>query len=501
MDEKRSNIIDLSNKQNNDIMTNTSEEEIFKAVEDLGQSLIWDTDIKYEDLLGDYDLEEEGSLEIDKNRIKGKTFNKLGLNQTKVKSKPEKKRSGKWLVAAALLIIMMSTLFSRDVIAGIIKVFQYIPGINMIVEDKGDVDRYVLRDIVRVDRDGKSFDIVSVMVENEKNLILVSLRGEGEPYQDVSVEFKDGRTYNLSMSSAGGGGSTWHGDFMYEKRYAPKETEDFNYKEGQEINIILGSNNDIKVPVVLKRAEVYESYEQLGPTAMKNGLSITAIPKLKDGTLRVNLLTPLPNKTNIYEYGLSPDHNSEYKYMGILNEGITLKGSRNNVIKAEAGLSSYMTPLDEFTFDIKNSNLSDYSLVIPYVKMAYVVNRDIKIDVPRVGETINLDNNVFDFNGYKLKINSIERRKKDEVTLKIDTNYDETKEESLYEIKFWTKTPFIGPPVSKSWRGNYATEDEKVIGPMKEITIFLKRDDIKKLTINIWRIITVKRGPWEIKLK
>lgn len=460
-----------------------SEEELFMLMDD----------IKYEDLLGDLELGEP--LEnLDNKVVMDKTFNKLGLkNRKKV---PGIKR---WAAAAVLLLVILSMLSPRDVIAGIKRAFQYIPGLNIAMEK--NEERYVLKDRVKFNKEGKSLEVISIVIENEKNAIWLSVEGDTEQYRDARVEFRDGRQYKLSSYSIAGGGSKWSGNYGYERKFEKNNPGDFVYKEGEQIKIILGKEGDVVIPVSLKRADTFESYEELGPTCERNGLSITAVPKLEEGKLRVNLLTPSPQKGKIEEYGLNPNYkDEEFKYKGILGEKIALRDSQNKIINASAP-GSFSPPLDVFYFDLNALEKGQHRLVVPYVKMSYRVDKDIELEMPRVGEKIELDNYVVNLEGYKLKIESIERKREDEVVLKIDTGYDEAREESLYEIKLGVKIPFLGKPLYQSWGGSFVVGSEKVIGPMNEISVSLNKHNMKKLKLNIEDIVTVKRGPWEIDIE
>ncbi len=483
-----------------------SEEEMFEIMDSLTENKNIDDSfiLNIED---DY-FEDEINIENIKENVSKKTFEKLGIKRYSSKNSdiPTKKRFYKTTtfrkitVAAASLAIIFTIFTSDYVTATIKKLFQYIPGINATIQDEGE--KFILNKTTKISKDGSYIKLLSVVVDTKSQIISVSLRGNNKECKKVSVRFKNGEEYNLPTSSVASGGDEWAGDYFYNSRFIQDKRANFTYNENDEISIIFNDKENMALTVKLVKASSYQSYEELGPTVSKNGLTITAIPVIEGNELKVNLLTPNIDNQGVEEYCLRPDFNGdndEYRYTGLLAEKITLKDKKGNIINGR-GLNSYAPPLSEFYFKVSDSKDKVFKLTIPYIRMKYNVDKDVKIKLPKIGEKLEYKNTIVDLRGYKLNITSVERPEKNRVLVNIDTNYNAQKEESMFDIELGVKFPPLGDPVYNGWGALCTQTDEKIIGPMSQLDIQLEKVNIDEFDLNIKSIITIKKGPWEFDI-
>lgn len=472
--------------------TDYDEKDIFRLMDYMSKDL---NEIDYDMESDEFFKNHKESNYIDKNIIKSKAFEKIGVQYDNVNNIDKKSRSKvrrryiKNIAAAIIGVILLGGIFySKDVIAGIQRIFQYIPGKNIVLKDTGKTDRYILKDIVKGNKASKDLEVISVVVENEKKSIEVSIRGTGKKYKAVRARFKDGAVEELGLFGIGGSENEWHGTFSNE---GINKDSKFKYKEGETIDIIIGEKDDFVIPVRLEKANSFERLSELGPTCDKNGVSITAISKLKKDELKINLISSQISNGKLDQYALPPDYKClEYKSSALLSKGIKLLDNNGKEVRGR-GLTSYEPPLSEFYFDVKNHKGDKFKLVIPYITVEYKVDKDIELDVPRVGGKKEYENKVVDLKGYKLKIKSVSRLKNNELDIKLDTNYDESKDESMFNLNFGVHFPLVGEPVYNG--GSYEYGEN---GEIKGITIQLNKKNIDKMILYIEDIITVKRGPW-----
>lgn len=473
-------------------------------------------------LISDINVDESSPISNESlNRIKEKTFNRITktdssfVNTTEKKPKKSFTFSKKKAAIAAAICFLILTPFSDKVIADIKKAFRYIPGANQIIENEQNTDMYILQNGIKVSTKNGYAELLSVVIDNDKKVIYLSARGEEKEVSNASnmtienfapsVKLGNGKIIKLnngSMGSGGGDGSMhWQSDFSSDN----KDNKNIFYNDGEKIEIQLKvpNNDQINIPITLKKAINYNDYRELGPTCEKNGLSITAVPKWTDNKLKINLLTPKSNNFHVAEYGKNPNYkDEEYHYKGILDKTITLTDNVGKSYKISAS-GSYAPPLSEFYFHAdKNQNIS-YKLNIPYVMIEYNVDVKHKLTLPKVGEKINLNNEIIALkDDYKLKLLSINRTKKDEVVIEVDTGYDESKIESMFNLQLETdNTALFRKPDYNSWGAEYYEgNDKKSIGSLTKWIINLNHPDSSNLNLYISKFYTIKKGPWIIPI-
>lgn len=480
------------------------EDEIFEIMDSITEDQDILGDLKLD--IDDEAIEENLDFNSIKENVRNKTFKKLGIaSDSPVKSITSRKEKFyktvlfKKLTTVAAAIVVVISLFSSDyVTAAIGKLLQYIPGLNITVEEEGE--KFILKKAVNITRENSYIKLISVIIDNKKQNIFVAIDGNNKMCKKVSVKFKNGEIYELPYASIGSGGNEWSGNYAWEAEYNKVKKDAFNYNPGDDLKVILNDKENLTFTVKLEKPGTFQSYDELGPTNNKNGLSITAIPTLNNSELKINLLTPNIPEGRIDEYALRPDYSDNgYSYMGLLAEKMTLKDKNGNTVKGR-GLNSYAPPLSEFYFDISNNTNKEFKLTIPYVKVKYDVKKDVKITLPNVGQKLEYENNIVDLKGYKLKINSIEMPENNRVIINFDTNYDENTAESLLEIQPGVRHQLFKKPIYDGWGGSCRINDTNKIGPMNQLDIQLNKKNLHEFTLYIESITTVKKGPWEFDI-
>lgn len=506
-EKKTSSNLDIKKTLHTDIdyLDILSEDETFEIMDSLEENQQLGDNLKLN--IDDNALEEGLDFDSIKENVRNKTFEKLGISvECLVKSTTSKKEKFyktilfRKLAATAAAIVIIIGIFSSDyVTAAIGKLLQYIPGLNITLEQEDE--RFILKDTINITKGDNYIKLLSVIVDNKNQSIYVSIRGNNKKCKNVSVKFKNGKEYDLPIYSVGSGGSDWVGDYSYNPKFYKPKKDTFTYMDGDELNIILNDKENMLIPVKLEKPDTLHSYDELGPTVNKNGLSITAIPTLNNNELEINLLTPNIAGGRVDEYALQPDYkDNEYRHAGLLAGRITLKDKEGNILKGRTPNSLYTPPLSEFYFDISGNNNKEFKLAIPYVKVKYEVKKDIKIVLPEVGKKLEYENNTIDLKGYKLKINSIERPENTRVIINFDTNYNEEATESLLDIYPAVNIQLFGEPIYDSWSRSYEINATKTIGPMNKLDIELNKKNLHQFNLYIETITTVKRGPWEFDI-
>ncbi|GAA0182231.1 hypothetical protein SH2C18_46440 [Clostridium sediminicola] len=499
------------------------EKEMFNMMDELTDYI----DEKYLDVFDKEDINEEEMLDdIQLENIKKNVIEKLNVKEDKKeetkyinKRKKSRRRMKFSKIAAAILIIfgLLFVAYPNEVIAVLKKPLNYIPGINTVMDSEESSERYVLEKPISINQDGMKIELMSVIVQNDDNYIFVNARGNDEKifseengYKSINmlVKFRNGQVYNLKSGSMFSGGNDWNASYNNWSDVNEKNIKSrFLYKEGDTIEVIIGTEDKVNIPVTLIKAPSFEDYSEIGPTTEVNDISVTAIPSFDDNDLTINLASPKIQGQMIDQYALSPDfsfNQDRFKYKGILNERIALYDDYGNLVKGK-GVGSYTPPLSEFHFDITESVSNKFKLVIPYIKMKYNIDKKFRIKLPEVGESLEYEDYILDFNDYKLKINKIERINTipgESVKIYFDTGYDEYLDESMYSIMLAPGIKAFDEPIYQSWSGNFGEDDdENMVGALKVVDISLNKEGLKKFDLYIDSIITIKRGPWKFEIE
>lgn len=456
----------------------SNDKEMFSQMDGLSE-LLYKDDINLDVL--DCDIYKEDET-VNMNRVKNQTFKKLNIR------KPKKKSHVNKAAAIILLTVVAGTFAFTDVSAQIEKLFQYIPGVNRMVETNEAESLLVLdQPIIK-----ENIELISVVVDNSKNLISVSARGKGTNPHDVSAKLPNELVVDFPRYGVAGGFSDWTGD------YATEDKVDFNIKAGEVVIIVFG---DIEIPVSLVEADKVADQEELGATCIVNDIKITAIKDVADQDLTIHLFSPEKEGRRIDEYALPPYYEQkDYSFKGILNEKITLKDEAGNLVSSGGLGYSYSPPLSEFHFDINNVT-GKLILEIPFLKMNYYEDITVDIKLPKVGEKVEYDDFDVQLGDFSMTIQGVERTRADEVMIDLDVHYDEAAEESLYEVSF---TPDLGGLFNKEEYNGYSIQyvghENLVLGEIDKLYVQLNYDNLKVLPLHIDDFTTIIRGPWQFEI-
>jgi hypothetical protein len=436
-------------------------------------------------------------------RIKTTTYSKINQNTNddilKVTSKTKRFFSPKIIAATAALLAILILPFSKNVIAEINRFFKYIPGNNQVIESRVNGDVFVLKKSVKVNTENGYLELTSLVIDNEKSTISILARGRESGIEDLTIPSVSLKLKNGQIIQIHGGGFAASDNREWSINLSTSDNklkEPFDYKEGDIIDAVIEFENkfNVTVPAKLEKANSYEAYKEIGPTSVKNDLSITAVPMFYDDRLNVNLLYSSPIQNSMENY------NPKYSLISSLYQPVTLTDKNNNRYKnfSVNNISDSITPfLYELNFDVTAKENNSYKLNIPYIKTTYSNKISHKIKLPKVGKKIDFNNETIDLGDFKLKLLSTERKDKDNVIISVDTGYDYNKIESLSDIQLYgnKKNDY------DSWAGEYYSVSDK--NPnliLKQWTIKLNHPNSSDFTLTIESFDTIKKGPWIIDI-
>lgn len=408
-------------------------------------------------------VEEGKDMDIDNiklERIKKKTYSKVGVTPIKAGKKPKHKYK---LVASLLLALLVSTAaLNHDIVLAQVKrALMYIPGMNSVVHDsKGDT--YILKSSAKIEVNGGYIEVKGMVADGERTV--VTIVGEGiKAAKNISFMDANGETYKADIYSVGSGGDTWEGSYMHRGFIDPSK----------QIYIILEDYDNYNIAVNLQKAELFQSYDEIGPTTVKNNIGITAIPLREEGRLKLNLISSLKDDMRIHSYGGHVNHEKEtVKLLG--------RDDREYTVSMPGSYSI----LDTFYFDISQTNERNFKLEVPYIIGSYNHEEKIKLNIPKegtidIGETISLGD-------FPIEFTKIERIDREVIRVYVDTKYNKDSYINLIEFGLdGTKLP----KNSCSWLVDPETNaiqfyDINIKERMKSITLYLK-----EATVEV-------RGPW-----
>lgn len=306
---------------------------------------------------------------------------------------------------AAVLILAVSVINNYDdVQAAIKRIFSFVPGIAITEEEKSDV-LYSMDGEPQTQSNGKitftvnnayvtnySIDIAwemsidfidesiftkkpsadqlnQLIADNDAAPYLKALDDKGSfgPYIDTTIDIKAGdQTYSVPIKN--GGGSFTKQSCVSGIDYIPDLIKEYGVNTPITVTIC-GMSFDVK----LKPIEYYDSIDQIGPTVLKNNISLTAMPTWSDNELKIKL----------YALNYSP-FSQVYGY----DDGCSEQTKPYLIIGGNKIISD---PMDgdgtEFSFDLEGCSFTeqdktDAKLHLPVVLMcnAEDVTFDIKVN-------------------------------------------------------------------------------------------------------------------------
>jgi len=270
--------VNLSEKETCGLMDQIKDDELFNLLEDIP---------------GEFPNTVPGPRQ---NSIKNRTFEKLAIDPL-----PKKNRWKLWqpLVASFLVIILVTAAAGPEAVwAKLQKALQYVPGMNIVLEDnEQEIERYVLSQPIEKKLGNGTIRIEGVILDENNALIQMSAKNLPQ-YDWKKLYFRNakGKRYYINGYGAGGGTDVWHGTFHHLGLIEDRTG----------LQIVLPDEGDTSIGLPLVKAKRYASYEEMGPTVTVNGISITAIAAREKGKTRINLISPPVDGMRVESYGTNP---------------------------------------------------------------------------------------------------------------------------------------------------------------------------------------------------
>ena len=320
------------------------------------------------DAISDIDIDEIDVSNKSIENIKNKTFKKLSL-------KPAKRKPSFKICAAlaSCLAVFMFAIINPAVAEQVKSIIQYVPGFNMIFSDnKASPERYVLQKPVESFTGDAQIKIKGAIVDSNSALFYITI--------DTAV--LDTANKNSDKASA----SEEYEKYInnVKKNIVIKDAkgleysiDSYNASLGNNILVLLGHNGRIKYPQSLRlvfnnnenssiaftltRVNSYNSFDELGPTDSKNGLSVTAVVTQDTDKTYFNLLCPTEGSIQIASFGI------EDKKIKLSDES----GKEYEVLYSNESRIGCLNEFYIYTKDIKGKKLN---LSIPSIELKYTGN-------------------------------------------------------------------------------------------------------------------------------
>ncbi|MBM7572360.1 DUF4179 domain-containing protein [Aquibacillus albus] len=392
----------------------------------------------------------------------------LGISKVKQESRVNQSnwKQYKGLITAASLIIclLFTAVFNTQLYAGVKKVLQFVPGIGMVMEEDTPQDRYILEKPVTTKMGNGKVVITGIVIDDEMTYITMNGK-DTERFKKITVINEKGEKYSLKSSQDLWTSGEWASSFWY----------DGKLNLSGNITVVIHANQEINIPVNLKKANTFESYQELGETSTAGGVSITTIPTRIDDEARISLVSQHSNQYRIIDYGIL-DYTVPHQ-INVQDQ----TGATYDIYRKYMGMSS---PTREFYYKLGAENIDHYSVTIPEISVTYDDMTKIKLKVPTDITTEEI-NQTYEIAGYPFKITKLERVGNEQMRVYIDLNYNEQDPRSLHNLRI--------KEVGHSAKINEKTQ-------VLEFLQFDIKNNVKNITITFSNPEVIIRGPWEFEL-
>jgi|GEM_PF-4891231 hypothetical protein len=399
--------------------TSNLEEEIRCIMEELDEG-------QASSLLEGVDREETPNREYIQ-EIRDITFKKLGLDatatneyDTEIEDNKKLKRNNlhwkRYVAAAAVILIVILTSFNRDrVVFALQDMISLIPGVGII--ENNDNDYYKLKKQVYVNKNECTLNIL--YVNASKNSMTIRFDNEGfykKKREKNNLAPPDVFLYinNREFKKLYGSSGSSFSEYSFSQNCDFTVNLDPKYINSRTKFTLVCKEFNIKANFRLQKIEQHSNLNEIGSTQSHNDISLTADAYLKDGQLSVNIYPINHSKYDLISY----EDEFEFKYFGkemILN---TNKGVKDCITPSYSG-TGINSP---FFFDVSDGS-EDFKLTIPYVVVETEEEKEITLPIPKEGEKIELNKEVYFENGTAI-IKSVEKLPGDEFGyLKINFDY------------------------------------------------------------------------------
>lgn len=443
---------------------------------------------------------EVGGVERDDERlalIKARTFAKLGLSDTGITIsqversatsnssspgtpvdlhiRPVKRSNWKMTLAASILAIVLIAsvaLVSPEVRAQVRKVIQFIPGFATVQQFGDDHVRYVLpTSIVKMFGEGR-LEIRGIQIGDK--LSQISITGSRVPsFKSLELVNDKGDRYAFGFSTLQYA-REWMGGYYYR---GPIRITD-----GMELVI-----PDVaeRIPVTLEHAGQADRIEDLGSTAIMEGISLTAVTAPVEGErVKVTLISQLPPDSRLETYGFGP-----YDYMD--QPRLTSESGQELTIHRDAAYPGK----NEFYYD-PIAEQQAVKLNIPSMLLDIQMKKPLVIRVPIPADGQLDVHKQVSILGFPVDIVKTERVRQnqnglpvDNVRVYFDPRYDVAAAQSL--LMFNVEINGIN--------GGYETKFDEATGAIEFMEFPIQPENKKQYSFTVKEGQVLYRGPWQLE--
>ena len=316
--------------------------------------------------------EELNSLDIDTNKIRSKTYKKIGkINILRYKNK----KTTKFIASIALVTVICTSV----ALAFVNQLYKYDKANGSIIRSETPI--YILKEPITKKVGEGEITLTSVLVNPEEGEIIINeeirnIVGFKYIKEDIIVNDK-----NITNS-------------IYERfsNYLSKSTETyFKYKENSEFKYVVtlmdSDKNITKInfDIELEEAKSVEEYNNDLSKDTKNNIVISAITKEDENNLYAELMA-IPNIENfdftVNQYGRYINDNN--------GSNIFLIDSKGNKVEGEQVIKDNTS--NTFKFDTKGLQ-KPFTIEIDEIQINNINNKGVKVKLPKLksGESVELN--------------------------------------------------------------------------------------------------------------
>ncbi|MBE4909757.1 hypothetical protein IMZ08_17120 [Bacillus luteolus] len=341
---------------------------------------------------------------------------KVGVEHAKSEAKANKRgmfKNRKILSASIAAILLFSaTFFHTEVLAAVKKALQFVPGIGLVQEDDVPMERYILQNPVTMNV-GNGIVVVNGLMVDEK-MTIVEVEAKRIPSkQTLSIINRDGHEIKLSDASTITSSGEWKATYWH----------DGPINISEEIQLVLGGNKKIVIPITLEKAKTYESLNDLGEVSSVRGVEIIAIPQRVEDKVRVSFVSQHPKDFRIDQYGIHQMYAREEKSLSVSDN----KGREYAVEQ----VSGFLDP-SEFYFTLEKDDVERYVVEIPEIYVSYSDEKQVRLDIPEDEATLDVH---FTLSEFPVRLTKIKRIEDNKVRLYVDVNFTEQTNKLLHNFR------------------------------------------------------------------
>lgn len=452
----------------------------------------YSTDKEVFSLLNDIDLSEDipgtNDIEVSNKEIR-KIKNLVIRNISGIKKEKYTAKRRYYVAAAAiaLLLIMPTFLLNSTVRAAVEGALQFIPGIGIAKNTTQDSRNFIITEKISKPYDNGNLAIKGLAVSSEGASIVI----EGSNINDlksVTLQEDNGEKYKMKVYATGRyGGSFWSVAYKYTGKV----------KLGSKYNVVI--DNKLKIPVSLVESKEVKSFEDLGPTATKDNISITAIPYVEDDKMRVTLLSPDDSDKKIISFGecvLPVDFNFTSKaqedHYKNASPAFIVDAKGNKYMAFET--NNILMLGKEFYFKTAINFSSNYTLEIPKVAIEYNTSTEFTAELPELGNKSNKQ--TVNLKGFSLAT-YIERISQNKIKVFIENEYNKNLPENL--LSFDINAPELN---IKGRSSHSEMKSNNMFASPESFELQFDNLDMnqKQIKLMFSNPIIEKKGPWNIKI-